>query len=224
MKTRYGGWPDLIVRLDIYHYMRRLAAGCTTDAHSLYGSFMSSLSICIFEWDPEDVALLRRARRMQMQQEGVPGIPDSLVDKRIPNNDLALYFRRRTRGKETTVRLIDHLLQELMGDRGRDLLGVPLLDGVRMEHIWHVQKRHVKCIQDIPGVPLYTETGASTTQQGVVLRKYRCARASSSLESFHCHLNRFIPGEFLLHTHLCLPILYAIGVIQMKVSIKAHSS
>ncbi|KAF1384383.1 hypothetical protein PFLUV_G00118420 [Perca fluviatilis] len=29
---------------------------------------------------------------------------------------------------------------------------------------------------------------------GVVLTRYRCARGSTSLESFHCHLKRFIPG------------------------------
>ncbi|XP_058627811.1 uncharacterized protein LOC131538036 [Onychostoma macrolepis] len=72
-------------------------------------------------------------------------------------------------------------------------MGVPLLDEVRMEHIWRVQKRHVRCIQDVPGVPLYTEVG-TTTKAGVTLTRYSCARGSTSLESFHCHLNRFIPG------------------------------
>ncbi len=72
-------------------------------------------------------------------------------------------------------------------------MGVPLLDEVRMEHIWRVQKRHVRCIQDMPGVPLYTEVG-TTMKAGVTLTRYRCARGSTSLESFHCHLNRFIPG------------------------------
>lgn len=56
-----------------------------------------------------------------------------------------------------------------------------------------MQKRHVRCIQDVPGVPLYTEVG-TTTKAGVTLTRYRCARGSTSLESFHCHLNRFIPG------------------------------
>ncbi|KAJ8341955.1 hypothetical protein SKAU_G00342460 [Synaphobranchus kaupii] len=63
-----------------------------------------------------------------------------------------------------------------------------------MEHIWQIQKRHVKCIQDLPGVHLYTETGKTTSKEGTVLTKYRCARGSTSLESFHCHLNRLIPG------------------------------
>ncbi|KAL0963741.1 hypothetical protein UPYG_G00310350 [Umbra pygmaea] len=90
--------------------------------------------------------------------------------------------------------MIDHLLEELMGVKGRDLLGVPLLDEERMQHIWRIQRRHVRCIQDEPGVPLYTEVGCMTTKEGIVLPKYRCARGSTSLESFHCHLQRFIPG------------------------------
>ncbi|XP_062305989.1 uncharacterized protein LOC134010142 [Osmerus eperlanus] len=193
VQTRFGEWPDLHIRLDIWHFMRRMAIGCTTDAHPLYPTFMGSLSACIFEWDAGDLTLLRQAKRAQLRQEGVPSITDLVVDTKISKMELSLYCRRKTRGEETTISLIDRLLQELGGARGRDLMGVPLLDQVRMEHIWRVQKHHVKCIQDVPGVQLYTEVG-STTKGGVVLTRYRCARGSTSLESFHCHLNRFIPG------------------------------
>ena len=91
--------------------------------------------------------------------------------------------------------MIGNLLSELMGVKGRDLLGVPLLDQERVQHIWQVQRKHVKCIQDEPGVLLYAETG-TTTIEGIVLPNYRCARGSTSLESFHLHLNRCIPGQF----------------------------
>ena len=90
--------------------------------------------------------LLRQAKREELRKEGVPVVSDSLVDSRITKAQLAQYCRRRTRGEEATIRMVERLLQELRGDRGRDLLGVPLLDRVRMEHIWRVQKRHVKCI------------------------------------------------------------------------------
>ncbi|RXN22060.1 hypothetical protein ROHU_036759 [Labeo rohita] len=193
LQTRFGEWPDLHIHLDIWHFMRRLAVGCTTDAHPLYPTFMGSLSVCIFEWDAGDLSLLRQAKRKQLMQEGVPAITDILVDRSISKKELGLYCRRRTRGEEATIRLIERLLQELRGANGRDLMGVPVLDEVRMEHIWRVQKRHVRCIQDMPGVQLYTEVG-TTTKAGVTLTRYRCARGSTSLESFHCHLNRFIPG------------------------------
>ncbi|XP_051797275.1 uncharacterized protein LOC110970686 isoform X3 [Acanthochromis polyacanthus] len=191
---RFGGWPDVVVRLDIYHFMRRLASGCTNDAHPLYPTFMAKLSCCIFEWDSSDVALLQRAKREQLRRDCVPGITDKIVDQQITKEDLALHCRRQTRGEVQTILMIEALLNELMGVKGRDLLGVPLLDQERMQHIWRVQRRHVKCIQDEPGVLLYTETGSTTTKEGLILPKYRCARGSTSLESFHCHLHRFIPG------------------------------
>ncbi|KAL2102089.1 hypothetical protein ACEWY4_003850 [Coilia grayii] len=97
------------------------------------------------------------------------------------------------RGEATTVALVSELLDGLMGTRGHDSLGVPLFDKERMEYIWQHQRKHVKCIQDPPGVALYTKTG-ELTKGGVRLPVYRCARGSTSLESFHLHLNRFIPG------------------------------
>ncbi|XP_030233813.1 uncharacterized protein LOC115559188 isoform X2 [Gadus morhua] len=143
LKARFGGWPDLVIRLDAWHFLRRLAAGCTTDAHALYPIFMAKLSVCLFEWDPEEVALLRHAKREELRREGVPGISEALVDGRLTKAQLALYCRRRTRGEEAPVHQVEALLQELMGDKGWDLLGGPLLDRGRMEHIWRVQKRHV---------------------------------------------------------------------------------
>lgn len=208
---RFGEWPDLHVRLDIWHFMRRLASGCTTDAHPLYPTFMACLSACIFEWDASDLALLRQAKREQLLQEGVPTITHQLVDSKISKQELAQFCRRRTRGEEATIHLIERLLTELGGQNGNDLMGVPLLDEVRMKNIWRVQKRHVRCIQDVPGVQLYTVMG-TTTKGGVVLQRYRCARGSTSLESFHCHLNRFIPGlscvDYMQWLSLLMEVVY----------------
>ena len=62
-----------------------------------------------------------------------------------------------------------------------------------MSAVWEEQKRHVKCIQDPPNLQLYTITG-HIQKGGVHLPLLRCARGSTSLESFHLHLARFIPG------------------------------
>ncbi|XP_056603683.1 uncharacterized protein LOC130420422 [Triplophysa dalaica] len=62
VKVMFSEWDELEVRLDIWHFMRRFAAGVTTEAHPLYGIFMARLSTCIFQWDPEDVAALQRAK------------------------------------------------------------------------------------------------------------------------------------------------------------------
>lgn len=45
-----------------------------------------------------------------------------------------------------------------------------------------------------PGVQLYTVTG-HLKKGGVTLPILRCARGSTSLESFHLHIARFIPGS-----------------------------
>ncbi|KAL2077905.1 hypothetical protein ACEWY4_025590 [Coilia grayii] len=193
LMTRFSKWPNLIVRLDIWHFMRRLALGCTTDAHQLYPLFMSRLSGCIFERDAADLALLREAKAQKLQAQGM-SFAD--VDKYLTRKELTLHCRRRTRGEATTVALVSELLDGLMGTRGHDSLGVPLFDKERMEYIWQHQRKHVKCIQDPPGVALYTKTG-ELTKGGVRLPVYRCARGSTSLESFHLHLNRFIPGELI---------------------------
>ena len=74
-----------------------------------------------------------------------------------------------------------------------DSLGVPLIDKKACDQVWQKQKKHVKCILDPPGVELYTPTG-TLTKGKITLTTYRCARGSSSLESFHLHLNRFVPG------------------------------
>lgn len=193
MQARFGDWPDLHVRLDVGHFLRRLAAGCTTHTHLLALTFTALLSACIFEWDPGDLALLRRAKKRQLQREGMPCPTHAQVDAGISRKELSQYCRRRTRGEEATVGLIEGLLRTLRGAEARDVVGGPLLDEARMAQVWRVQRRHVKCIQDVPGVQLYMETG-TTTKGGVVLRRYRCARGSASLAPFHRLLNRVIPG------------------------------
>ena len=46
-KEFFDCWPYLLVRLDIWHFMRRFAICCTTESHQLYGEFMSRMSQCI---------------------------------------------------------------------------------------------------------------------------------------------------------------------------------
>ncbi len=173
----FAEWDQLAVRLDVWHFMRRFAVGVTTDCHPLYSVFMKNLSACIFEWDASDVERLKEAKRSSGCQ------PTS--------KELARHCRRRTRGAQETKQLIEKLLRDFRG--ATDTMGVQLLDQERMQEIWRIQQRHIECIQDPPGVQLYRKTG-QVTNGGVILPVYRCARGSTSLESFHLHLNRFVPG------------------------------
>ncbi|XP_061879476.1 uncharacterized protein LOC133631310 [Entelurus aequoreus] len=178
----FGEWDRLVVRLDAWHLMCRFARGLSTEAHTLYGEFMNRLSFAMFEWDEGDVRRLRRAK--QAEHGGNAHIE-------LSTKELHRHCRRRTRGAEETTRLVQEVLDHLWD--AKNTLGVKLFDQDRMREIWSTQRRHLGCIQDPPGVALYTRT-STVTRGGVALPVFRCARGSTSLESFHLHLCRFIPG------------------------------
>ncbi len=181
---------DLTVRLDIYHFMRRFAVGFTTDAHPLYGIFMSWLSACIFLWDEGDFTTLKTAKRAEMAKEHrYPS--DREVGAAINKREMQIHCRRVTRGEAETRRLIQDLLSKMQDMT--DACGVPIIDKQKMDSIWEVQRKHLRCIQDPPNISLYVKTG-TLRKGGMELPVYRCARGSVSLESFHLHMNRFIPG------------------------------
>lgn len=77
-----------------------------------------------------------------------------------------------------------------------DALGVPLFRENMLWTVWPEQRRHLPCVQDPPGIPLYTITGY-VMKGGVRLPVLRFAHGSTSLESFHLHLARFIPGKYM---------------------------
>lgn len=196
LRRMFAPWTELSIHLDIWHFMRRLSVGCTTDAHALYATFMSSLSQCIYMWDPEDVDALIAAKRSELEAMHIENLTDAEVFLHIKSSELTTHCRRTTRGVEETTRLITQLINSLDGDNGRDTQGVPLINSERMTEIWKQQQKHVQCIQDPPNIQLYTQTGV-VKKGGHHLPVYRCARGSTSLECFHLHLSRFIPGTKL---------------------------
>nr|XP_034304497.1 uncharacterized protein LOC105331633 [Crassostrea gigas] len=187
---KFQSWSATQVRLDIWHFMRRISSACTTESHALYPQFMRRLSGCIFYWSEEDLAALKLAKETQAMKEGmtVQGKEQEWLTKK----ELALHCRRTTRSPVEIRQQINELLEVFSGEQGRDMLGTPLLDADKARDVWESQQRHVDCIQDPPNVSLYTQTG--TLKKGTkTLPTYRCARGSTYLESFHLHLNRFIP-------------------------------
>ena len=193
-KSLFGRWPDLQVRLDVWHFMRRLASACTTENHQLYGTFMAKLSACIFEWDAGDYTQLHAAKSAELQQQGITGISCEDVSRRLTRQELQRHCRRRTRGSEATTKLLQQVIEVLDGEEGCDTMGVPLLDHEKIQEAWRVQQKHIPCLQDPEGIQLYTQTG-TLQKGGMQLPVFRCARGSTSLESFHLHLQRFVPGQ-----------------------------
>ncbi|MEQ2208689.1 hypothetical protein XENOCAPTIV_011691 [Xenoophorus captivus] len=64
-------------------------------------------------------------------------------------------------------------------------------------------------VQVLICVQLYTRIGQLTTGE-VDLPIYRCAQGSTSLESFHMYLNRFIPGTSASDCHFQMCLLQAL--------------
>ena len=188
----FSAWENLLVRLDIFHFMRRLAVGVTSESHPLYSVFMASLSRCIFEWDQQDLDSLYAAKKSELIGNGVKNPSSEAVRSAVGKKELAQHCRRRTRGVETTESLLDSLFTTMA--TATDALGVPLFREEMLAEIWPEQRKHVPCIQDPPEIPLYTETG-QIKKGGKSLPVFRCARGTTSLESFHLHLARFIPGN-----------------------------
>ncbi|KAF0292636.1 hypothetical protein FJT64_009381 [Amphibalanus amphitrite] len=196
----FPGWESVPVRLDAEHFMLRMAAGVTTKRHQLYGRLMSGLADAIFETDPADMKALVRAKRHELRARGLVNVTDEMARQAVTEAERQRHCRRRTRGVDVTTRAIDELLRLLSGPAGTDGpdgTGMPLLDPTRIWAIWEEQKRHVACLQDVPGVALYRET-SPLTRRGAQLQCYSSARGTTFTESFHKHLAKFIPGNAAL--------------------------
>ena len=87
LKRMFGAWPDLQVRLDVWHFMRRIASCCTSDAHQLYATFMGRLALCIFKISKEDQDLLIHAKRSELQAHGFEDPTDEDVFRRLSTGD-----------------------------------------------------------------------------------------------------------------------------------------
>ena len=105
--------------------MRRIARGCVSESHPLYGTFMGSLSSCIFEWDEADFNKLMSAKRGELINAGVGDPSPCAIRKAIKKEELARHCRRRTRGATETATLIEAMLLEMT--LATDANGVPLL-------------------------------------------------------------------------------------------------
>ncbi|XP_045166755.2 uncharacterized protein LOC123530114 [Mercenaria mercenaria] len=206
VKKFFDAWPFLHVKLDSWHFMRRFPNGCTTDKHQLYGPFMARLSRCIFKIDEDDYARLIRAKREELILQGVPHPSENDVIRRISPDEVGRHCKRATRGTKETTTLITELIASLDGERGLDTCGVPLIDSVKMSDIWSKQSQHVACLQDPPGVSLYVQV-STLKKGGIELPVYKCARGSTSLENFHLHMARFIPGTLAKDTNFQVYLL-----------------
>uniref|UniRef100_A0AAV2LN60 Transposase n=2 Tax=Knipowitschia caucasica TaxID=637954 RepID=A0AAV2LN60_KNICA len=144
------------VRLDSFHFMRRFNCGLTTEHHPLYGTFCAKLSSCIFEWDQEDVQGLKEAKRGEWKSSHSGHEPtEEQLLATITSGEQRRHCRRRSRGVEDIRRMISGLLESVW--ELTDTTGLRLVNHDTMHHVWEVQQKHLECLQDPPGLKLYTK-------------------------------------------------------------------
>ncbi len=162
--------------------MRRFTAGLTTEHHPLYGTFCSKLSSCIFEWDKDDIACLKEAKKSMLLKKHGGHIPtEAQILSSITSSELAKHCRRRTRGGGRNS-CLDSRTAELHVGTDRHNWFAPHQSG---EHdacvggateAFTLRPRSTRC-------SAYTKLGSGLQKGDKVLDVLRCGRGSSSLES-----------------------------------------
>ncbi|GFR95717.1 hypothetical protein ElyMa_000951700 [Elysia marginata] len=79
-KNLFPKWKEMVVRLDIWHFMRRLASCVSSESHPLYAVFLRKPSGAIFQWDDGDVKRLQENKAKEIQSQGL-GLPVELTSK-----------------------------------------------------------------------------------------------------------------------------------------------
>ena len=97
-KDLFSQWSEMVKSLNIWHFMRHIAVGCTTESHPTYAIFLGRLSQCIFELCQEDLQLLKHAKHCELTRSGVKDPSDEDVMKHISKKELATHCHRKTRG------------------------------------------------------------------------------------------------------------------------------
>ncbi|CAL8343348.1 unnamed protein product [Merluccius merluccius] len=92
-------------------------------------------SSCIFEWDKQDICLLKEAKRAELKKKHQGHEPtDAQVLASISSKELAKHCRRKTRGVEETRALIKSLLDSMW--QLVDGTGLHLINQEHMSRVW----------------------------------------------------------------------------------------
>lgn len=71
-------WKSTL-RLDIFHFIRRLGLAADSEHHPAFGAFMSHLSYAIFKWNKDDLDLLRSAKKAELESTDRNPTPDQVT-------------------------------------------------------------------------------------------------------------------------------------------------
>ncbi|XP_033120856.1 uncharacterized protein LOC117119980 [Anneissia japonica] len=155
---------------------------------------MSALAGAILAYNKADMDQLIKAVR-NGNQEMFSKYSDMDMITYVKPHQRKSYVRRITRGVEESVCSIEAILKQFKGPAGLDVDGIPLFKSSEaVDAYWKKTSKHISCMQDPPGIPLYVVTKV-VHLNGVQLNKYRIRRGSNSLEGLHAHLVKAIPSQ-----------------------------
>lgn len=191
----FSEWSEsgMVIRLDAFHWICRFDAAVRTDHHPKYPLFKSALSAALFAYNKDDMSLLVKSTRAGSSTYA--NLTDEqIIAKFISREDLKHFVRRVTVGAHETFTRVQNALEVLKGRAGKDGMGIALFkDDASVDQVWANQQKHLECLQDPPGMDMYTVT-KHVTRNGISLPYYRTVRGSNSLEGFHRFLPSMIPG------------------------------
>ena len=184
----------MLIRLDAWHWMHRFDCAVRTDSHPKFAVFKSALAGALFAYNKSDMELLVKAVRAGSENGYNDKTDADIIQQHISNETIKHHVRRITQGNMETFRLVEHAIEVLKGDAGLDENGIPLFkSNDAIDEIWMCQQRHLECIQDPPEMSMYRIAKLSV-KNGIQIPYYTCVRGNNSLEGFHNHLPKMIPG------------------------------
>lgn len=130
----------------IQRFMQRFAAGCSSESHPLYPTFMSRLSGYVFKWDSEDFQRLYAAKQSKLRSKDVSSVQKEDASLHVTKKRRSLHCKCHTRGISETTHLIKELINVFASNKGKDTMGIPLLNSGTIKQIWKEQQHHITCI------------------------------------------------------------------------------
>ena len=176
-------WPNIHVRLDCMHAIRRLAQTTTSTQHPCHGKFCARLSKAIFEYDQDH---LRRLKQAWARDHSCAPLPKSIEQKCVP---------RSTREPVAIVAAVEAILC--------DFQVVPDSSGPLLTEATHSAWRNLKahvlrgCLCDPPDVSMHLCTD-DVTIGGECFHSATSLRGTSPVEGLHAHQKQWL-GTFAHH-------------------------
>ena len=115
LKSKFQLWSDMVVQLDVWHFMRQFPAGYSSESHAMYPTFKSHLS-------GSYLSVGCRRPSAELHAKGNWSVRKKDVLLHTTRKELALHCRCQTHATAETARLIKELIDVFSSDKGKDAM------------------------------------------------------------------------------------------------------